>query len=104
MKSVNEEGTLYFTVKFYDVDNALFIPSAVQYRIDCLTTGSEVRDWTTVTPASTVTIAATGDDNQIYNETSTREVRQMVVKYTDVSTNDQHSQIQWRVDNLKGIT
>ena len=104
MKSVNEEGTLYFTVKFYDVDNALFVPSAVSYRIDCLTTGNEVRAWTTVTPANTVTIAATGDDNQIYNELSTREVRQMVVKYTDVSTNDQHSQIQWRVDNLKGVT
>ena len=104
MKSVNEGGTLYFTVKFYNVSDELFAPTAVQYRIDCLTTGSEARDWTSVTPATSVTLAVTGDDNQIFNELNAREVRQMVVKYTDLSGNDQHSQIQWRVDNLQGVT
>lgn len=104
MKSVNEEGTLYFTVKFYDVDDALFTPSAAAYRIDCLTSGNEVRAWTDLTPAETVTIAVTGDDNQIFDERLSREIRQVVIRYTDVSGNEQKSQIQYRVDNLKGIT
>jgi hypothetical protein len=103
MKSVNEEGTLYFTVKFYDTDDALFTPSSAAYRIDCLTSGNEVRAWTDLIPADVITIAVTGSDNQIYDEARSREIRQMVIKYADGSGNEQKSQIQYRVDNLKGI-
>jgi hypothetical protein len=104
MKSVNENGTLYITASFYDTANALFTPAAADYRIDCLTTGNEVRAWTDLTPATSVTIAVTGDDTQIYNENNSREVRQLVVRYTDASGNSQTNQTQFRVDNLRGIT
>ena len=104
MRSVNESGTLYITAKFYDVNDTLFTPAAADYRIDCLTSGEEIRAWTTLTPATSVTIAVTGDDTKIVNQARGREIRQLVIRYTDGSGNSTTNQTQFRVDNLRGIT
>lgn len=103
MRTVNEEGTIYIDVTFYNTDNETFTPAAAQYRIDCLTTGNEVRSWTDLVPAESITIAVTGSDNQIFSEVNNREMRQIVVKYTDSFGREQISQSQYRVDNLQGI-
>ena len=103
MRNVNEEGTLYVTAKFYDTNDLLFTPASADYRIDCLTSGSAIREWTSLTPATSVTIAVTGDDNRIVDSRHSRETRQLVVRYTDGSGNGQLSQAQYRVDNLHGV-
>ena len=91
------------TVNFYDLNDVLFVPASASYRIDCLTSGSEVRGWTEITPAESVTITLAGDDNRIVNSLNNREIRQLVVKFTDSSGNAQKDQAQYRVDNLRGV-
>ena len=103
MRNVNEEGTLYVTVKFYDTNDTLFTPASADYRVDCLSSGSEIRNWTALTPATSVSIPLTGDDNRIVDGRHSREMRQLVVRYTDGSGNEQKSQAQYRVDNLQGV-
>ena len=103
MRNVNEKGTLYVTAKFYDIDDELFTPADMDYRIDCLTSGEEIRGWTTLVPAESVSIAITGSDNRIVASTHSREIRQLVVRYTDALGNTQKSQAQYRVDNLQGV-
>lgn len=103
MRNVNERGTLYVTVKFYDLDDALFTPVTAAYRVDCLTSGHEVRAWTDLVPATSVTITLTNDDNRIIDSAHSREIRQLVVRYVDEAGNEQKSQAQYRVDNLQGV-
>ena len=54
-------------------------------------------------PAETITLAITGSDNQIFSEVNNREMRQIVIKYTDSFGREQINQSQYRVDNLQGI-
>ena len=103
MRSVNERGTMYVVVKFYDLNDALFTPASASYRIDCLTSGVEIRGWTEITPAESVTIPLTGDDNRIINGRNSRETRQLVVRFADSTGNTQKDQAQYRVDNLRGV-
>ena len=103
MRNVNERGTIYVTIKFYDLQDEPFEPASVDYRIDCLTSGEEIRAWTTVTPAESVSIPITGSDNRIVASCHSREIRQLVVRYADSLGNAQKSQAQYRVDNLQGV-
>jgi hypothetical protein len=104
MRNVNERGTLYVTVKFYDLEDTLFTPASAAYRVDCLTSGHEIRAWTDLLPAESVSFALTGDDNRIIDERHSREMRQLVVRFEDESGNEQKSQAQYRVDNLSGVS
>lgn len=103
MRNVNEKGTVYVTVRFYDTTDSLFTPLTAAYRVDCLTSGHEIRDWTDVLPDQQIAIALTGEDNRIVDARHSREMRQLVVRYTDEAGNEQKSQVQYRVDNLQGI-
>lgn len=100
---VNEQDTMYAQVRFYDLDAVLFIPVSVGYRVDCLTTGSEMRGWTVIVPAQSVTIPLASEDNRIVNSLNSREIRQLVVRFEDSDGNMQKGQAQYRVDNLRGV-
>src|SRR5690242_9231690 len=54
-------------------------PTTIHYRLDCLTTCTEIADWTSVTPASSATIAVTGEDNEIQNNGNGYERKQLTV-------------------------
>lgn len=76
-------------------------PATVKYRVDCLTTGTEILGWTETTAASNIslTIAASWNDIQ---GTGSREHKQLTIA-SDVDTVDQcRESIQWVVENLRG--
>lgn len=63
-----------------DGNRVAAVPTTVEYRVDCLTTGGEVRDWTAVTPAAqAVTIILTADDTAILNDDNLSEHRRVTV-------------------------
>lgn len=77
-------------------------PTTIHYRIDCLTTGTELVDETSVSAASNFTISVTGTHNAIQNDGNDYEVKQLTVT-TDVGLSTQHREsVQWRVTNLYG--
>lgn len=77
-------------------------PSTIHYRIDCLTTGTEIADWTTVSAASNFTIAVTATHNAIQSDGNRYERKQLTVM-TDQDLSTQHREsVEWRVDNLYG--
>lgn len=78
--TLNEDSTAFLTVVFTDKAGDPATPTAVNYRVDCLTNGREVRDWTTWsgTLDDTIEIELTPQDNAILssaNETETRRVQ-----------------------------
>lgn len=104
MKTVNESTGFTVTVSPRDTDGAAVTPTSMRYRIDCITTGSEVLGWTAVaTPSASNAIAVPGTINVIVNSGNARERKQMVTEFTSggvvtVVTYD------WLVKNIHGVS
>jgi hypothetical protein len=100
----NEGQSATVTIVFRDDDGVATTPGTLRYRIDCLTTGRMVRDWTTLTPASSVDIPITPADNAIKSSRNATERKQLVVQ-TEYGTDDQAVEyVEWTVKNLQGVT
>lgn len=99
----NEGQSFTATFKFFDSNYVPSSPTTLRYRIDCLTSRAVVTDWTTVTPAATVNIAVTSDENEIQNTNNKRERKQMVVQ-TNYGTATQGVETkEWDILNLQGV-
>ena len=77
-------------------------PTTLKYRIDCLTTGNEIADWTSVTAASSASISVTGTHNAIQSDANDREVKQMTVMADDGLSTQHRGTVRWTVENLYG--
>lgn len=85
---INEGTTAILEVTYLDKDKANITPTAVSYRVDDLTNGREVLDWTAViTPTASDTITITGAQNAVNNRSQDKELRQITVNATDSSAN-----------------
>ena len=104
LQTVNERTTAYLSISFRDDAGVLATPSAVSYRVDCLTTAQSVRGSTSVSPASQVKITLTAGDNAIKTYTNKSEVRRVTVVATYGSTADQLTlQYDYTVNNLQFV-
>jgi hypothetical protein len=81
-----EDSSFTIAVKFWD-DSAepwtASAPTTVHYRIDCLTTGTVLVDWTSVSPSASVSLTVSVAANAINQEANWREKRQVTVKADD---------------------
>jgi hypothetical protein len=59
-------------------------------------------DWTTVSPASSFTLAITGAYNAILNDSNELEVKQLTVMADEGLATQFREIVRWRVDNLYG--
>ncbi len=92
-----------FTVKFYDTAGALTTPTAVTYRVDCVTNDSNLVTDTAVSAAATVTISSTTDWTQIVDTNNAFELRRLSVTATG-SGWGKTKYVLFRVKNAKRIT
>lgn len=79
MSTINEQSALFFRAAFRDADGEAATPSAITYRIDCLTTGAAVLAWTGVTPASSVEVRIGATLNAILDRDNARESRRITL-------------------------
>ena len=102
--SVQEGASFNATLNFRQ-DGADVTPAAgtVKYRLDCLSTGKELLDWTaTSTPTQPMDLAVISTYNDIQSASSNREKKQLTVSY-NIDSNDQYTtRATWYVENLVG--
>lgn len=100
---VKEKSQLPITVYFRDrATRAAVTPSNVYYRLDCLTTGQQLKDWTGVSPSTSVTITASPTENAIQFNGSCRETKQVTV-VTDKDLDTQFLEtFTYEVENVYG--
>jgi hypothetical protein len=97
----NEEDSFNLYAKSYDEDDEPSTPTTARYKIECLTSGRNIRAWTTLTPAQSMLIAVEPDDNAIVYNANRLERRQLTVQ-TDFDTVTQKVKtIEWDVRNLQ---
>jgi len=103
---VNEKTTVWLTAAFTDRDGDAVQPTTVEYRIDAGSgdTLSEVLDWTSVTPATSVEIEIDDSHNAIVDSTLDFELRTLTVRTTFGASGQAHDYYEYRVRNLEGVT
>lgn len=101
---IQEDSVLTATVSFRTrASAAASTPTTVRYRLDCLTTSSTVLDWTSASPASSVSIAVTGAQNAIIDDANDYEVKQLVVQADAGLSTQQTQRKTWRVENIFAV-
>lgn len=104
--TTNEGSALTVVAKFWDDSTETWTaitPTTVKYRLDNAD-GSQITDWTTVSPASSVTISLTGAQNTIVSDCRDYETKQLTVKADDGLSTQFQSTFTYRVRNLVGQT
>jgi hypothetical protein len=105
--AVQEGSAMTLTAKFYDDASdpwTLSAPSTVRYRIDDMDTGAGIVDWTTVSPATSVSISITGAQNALQSQSENFERHEITVQ-ANANLSTQYSETySWKVLNIAGIT
>lgn len=95
-----------FTATVYMRDRATAAastPTSIKYRLDNLTTGERILDWTTVSAASSASIAITGQQNAIRDENNANEKMELTVSADhDLATQVRQS-VQYTIANNRAF-
>lgn len=84
--------------------SAASAPTTVHYRVDCLSTKRQLLDWTSIATAANVTLPMTSTINEIQDNNSYSEIRQITVKADDGLSTQTIGKTLYRVQNLEGIS
>jgi hypothetical protein len=103
VRNYNEGQSFTATFKFFDASNFPSSPITARYRIDCLSSGQEVRGWTELTPAQSIDIAVTPSDNAIKDSRNSVERKQIVVQSNYGTESQSVQDSEWEVKNLQGV-
>jgi len=98
----NESSSGSVTAYFRDSSNAAEIPTTAQYRVDCLTTAKQLQDWTSLTPAISISIPITSTHNYIQTDSNDWELKQMTVAANKGTSTQTIDTVQWKVKNIRG--
>jgi hypothetical protein len=105
IQDVNERSAAFVTFTHLDRDRALSVPTAVRYRIDCLTHEREILAWTSIaSPAAENTVTVTSEQNRIIESGNERERRQLIVETTSSGGALRYDLYAWDVVKIYGVT
>jgi ribose 5-phosphate isomerase len=83
MEIINEETTLVLRLSFKDENSVGVIPTAAQYRIDDVESGTQLLDWTSFAPSAiTHDLTITDAQNDILDAALDSEKKKVTVKIT----------------------
>ena len=104
MEEVNEQSTSYLTISPFDRNDAPAVPTGLYYRIDCVTTGTAITAETSLTPASSVVLTITPQENRIITNDNDYELRKVTIR-AEYSGSDQHNEVfDYKVKNLSKVS
>jgi hypothetical protein len=103
---VNESSALTITAKVWDDSDpdtwTAQVPTTLHYRLDCLTTGAQILDWTSITADDVSSIAITATQNSIQSDCNELETKQLTVKANSGLSTQTQNTFRWSVVNLSG--
>lgn len=102
--TVKEGCSAWLQVSLKDKTGALAAPSAVRYRVDCLTTGTLVLDWTVGPAESAFELLIAATLNVMQDEKNAQEQRRVTVEATYGSSADKATdQFDFTLVNLSAV-
>ncbi len=104
LQEVKERSTAYLTASFLDRNNSPAAPTSGTYRIDCLTTGTQIVGDTALPAGSAPEIVLTPTINRIIQSGNVREKRRVTVRGVYGSGDEVNDKYEYYVVNLSGVT
>ena len=112
MKTVNERTGIELTVSFFDREETPAIPVTAHWRLDCVTTGKVLQDWTEFAPIvnyddlgnlSSVNAEVEVDAalNVIQKDQNKREVKELTVSAALDTPREYAASVQYTVLNRR---
>jgi hypothetical protein len=102
--TVKEGCSAWLQVTLKDKTGALAIPTATRYRIDCMTTGAIIKDWTVGPASSAFELALSATDNVMQSENNAQEQRRVTVEASYGSAADKATdEFDFTLVNLSGV-
>lgn len=98
------EGSSFTATAYFREAGAESTPTNVHYRIDNLTTGEVVADWTSVAAAANVSISVTATHNAISVQCNRAEKRQLTVDADHDLATQVREAVVYEVENVRGIS
>jgi len=100
-----KEGSFFIATAYFRSDaGAALAPTTAKYRVDCLTTGKELKAWTSLTPATSINIGILPAWNAIQWQSNRREKKQLIVASDPDTTTQVRDKITWIVDNIDNVS
>ena len=98
------EGSAFTATAYFRTRStgAAATPTNVYYRLDNLTTSTQLATWTSVSPAGNVSIAITATHNAIQDASNRTERVQLTVALDHGLSTQVHESRVWEVENLTG--
>lgn len=101
--TVNERSTSYLVVTFKNKDGVAISPASVSYRIDCLTTNTQVRGDTSIVASGTVEIVLSPTDNAMVLPGNIVERRRVTVTGIYNAGDEITEEYVYELKNLFGV-
>jgi hypothetical protein len=96
-----EGSALRITLRPLSADLAATIPTSMRWRLDDLSQGTAIVDWTSLTPATSVNVVISSSQNAIRNGMCV-ERRQFVAEAADADGPIRKT-IEFDIENIQGI-
>ncbi len=106
---VNESSALIVIAKVWDdatdvEEWVAQVPTTLHYRLDCLASGTQILDWTSIAADDVSTISITGTQNAIQQDSNEIETKQLTVKANSGLSTQFQATYRYDVVNLSGQT
>lgn len=99
----HEKSSFTATVYFRDSSDAADTPTTVDYRIDCITTGTAIAGWTSLTPGTSNAISVTPTNNRIIDSRNKVERRIITVSSDRGLSTETRDTVEYKVENNRGF-
>ena len=99
-----QEGSSFNATAYFRSGGSASASTTAKYRVDCLTTGKELTDWTSLTPAVSISIALTATHNAIQWQSNRIEKKQLIVASDPGETDQTRDKVTWIVENIDNVS
>jgi hypothetical protein len=103
-QTVNDSSTAYLSVTFTDKTGVAVAPSTVNYTIHDVTSNTQVKASTSVSPSATVEITILPSENAILDTAQNYEMRRVTVIAAYGGSDQVTDEYTYRVKNLRNVT
>jgi len=99
-----QEGSSFNATAYFRSAGSASASTTAKYRVDCLTTGKQLTDWTSLTPAVSISIALTATHNAIQWQSNRFERKQLIVASDPGETDQTRDKVTWKVENIENVS
>lgn len=103
MRTYNELSEVTVTASVLDIDANPYTPITARYKVTDCRSENVLVNWTTLTPAESMTITIPGSANAMVDRNRKAETKVVTVNTNNGLASEHYEEYEYRVENLKFV-